>query len=131
MIGVQVKTENQTKRVAEAVERAAFKNLGHAAATIRRDAVESIVVAEGPSPPGTPPHTRRRQLKRAIRFDYDCRDRSAVVGPMASMVGESGAAHELGGEFRGEQYPQRPFMVPAMERNLDRFAGDWAGSIGD
>ena len=130
MFGFEVQTEDQTKRVIEAVERAAFRNLGHAAATIRKDAVESIVVAEGPSPEGTPPHTRRRQLKRAIRFDYDRQELTAVVGPMASIVGESGAAHELGGEFRGEDFPERPFMVPAMERNLDRFAGDWAGSIG-
>ncbi|HJS06195.1 MAG TPA: hypothetical protein VJ809_01000 [Pirellulales bacterium] len=130
MIGAEVKTENHTDRVIKAVDEAAFKNLGHAAATIRKDAVESIVVAEGPSPEGTPPHTRRRQLKRAIRFDYDKADQSAVVGPMASIVGESAAAHELGGDFHGQEFPERPFMVPAMEKNLDRFAGDWAGSIG-
>jgi phage gpG-like protein len=131
MIGAEVKTENHTQRVTDAVDQAAFKNLGHAAATIRKDAVESIVVAEGPSPEGTPPQTRRRQLKRAIRFDYDRSDQSAVVGPLESMVGESAAAHELGGEFRGQEFPERPFMVPAMDKNLDRFAGDWAGSVGD
>jgi hypothetical protein len=37
----------------------------------------------------------------------------------------------MGGEFRGHEYPERPYMAPALEKNLDRFAGDWAGSIGD
>jgi hypothetical protein len=37
----------------------------------------------------------------------------------------------MGGEFRGHEYPERPFMAPALEKNLDRFAGDWAGSIED
>lgn len=131
MIGLEVKTEDKTQHVVDATERATFRNLGHAAAAIRRDAVESIVVAEGPSPEGTPPHTRRRQLKRAIRFDNDRAAEEAVIGPMASLVGEAGRAHELGGEFHGNEYPERPYMAPALEKNLDRFAGDWAGSIGE
>jgi hypothetical protein len=131
MIGLEVKTEDNSQRVVSATERATFRNLGHAAAAIRRDTVESIVVAEGPSPVGTPPHTRRRQLKRAIRFDQDRQAQEAVIGPLASLVGEAGRAHELGGEFRGQEFPERPFMAPALEKNLDRFAGDWAGSIGE
>jgi hypothetical protein len=131
VIGIDIKIEDHTKRVADATERATFRNLGHAAAAIRRDAVESIVVAEGPSSPGTPPHTRRRQLKRAIRFDQDRVAQEAVVGPMASLVGEAGRAHELGGEFRGHEYPERSYMLPALEKNLDRFHSDWAGSIGE
>jgi hypothetical protein len=131
MIGLEVKTEDRTQRVTDAAERATFRNLGHAAAAIRRDTVESIVVAEGASAAGTPPLTRRRQLKRAIRFANDRAAGEAVVGPMASIVGESGRAHELGGEFRGHDYPERPFMAPALEKNLDRFAGDWQGSIGE
>jgi hypothetical protein len=131
MIGVEITTADTSQRVKDAAERTTFRNLGHAAAAIRRDAVESIVVAEGASPAGTPPHTRRRQLKRAIRFDNDRQAQEAVVGPMASLVGEAGRAHELGEEFRGHDYPERPFMAPALDKNLDRFAGDWAGAIGE
>jgi hypothetical protein len=131
MIGIDIKTEDKTQRVTDATERATFRNLGHAVAAIRRDVVESIVVAEGPSPAGTPPHTRRRQLKRAIRFANDRAAQEAVVGPMASIVGESGRAHEMGGEFRGHDFPERPYMAPALEKNLDRFAGDWQSAIGD
>ena len=83
MIGVEVKTEDQTKRVTDAAERAAFRNFGHAAARISKDAKESLVTAEGPSPPGTPPHTHQGAfLRRAIRFDATKED--AVIGPMAS-----------------------------------------------
>ena len=131
MIGLEVKTEDHTHRVVDATERATFRNLGHAAGRIRRDAIESIVVAEGASEPGTPPHTRRRQLNRAITFDNDRALQEAVIGPRASVVGEAGAAHEFGEEFKGIDYDERAYMGPALEKNVDRFAGDWAGSIGE
>ena len=130
MIGVDVKTENQTQRVTDAVERAAFRNFGHAAARISKDAKESLVTAEGPSPMGSPPHTHQgAHLRRAVRYDATKED--AVIGPLESIVGESGAAHELGQTFHGFTFDERPFMVPALEKNLDRFNQDWAGSIGE
>lgn len=139
---IRVLFQDTSKNVALAVERATFRNLGHAAATIRNDAIGSIVQAEGPSRPGTPPHThtggltkkgkiRRGQLQRAITFDYSKSERTAVIGPRATVVGTSGAAHEFGGVFKGQDYPVRAFMGPALERNLDRFAEDWRGSIGE
>lgn len=131
MIGFTVKTEDTTKRVADAAERAAFRNVGHAAAAIRKTAAESIIVDEGPSAEGTPPHTRRRQLNRAIRFDHDRKAQSAVVGPRASIVGEAGAAHEFGESFHGQMFEERPFMGPALDENQDRFADSWAGAIGE
>jgi phage gpG-like protein len=131
MFGLTVQLDDQTSRVQDAAEKAAFRNLGHAAASIRKTAIDEIIVAEGPSDPGTPPHTRRRQLKRAIKYDLDQAAESALIGPEASIVGEAGAAHEFGGEFRGEDYPERPFMGPALETNVDRFASEWAGSIGE
>lgn len=140
MIGTGFKFEDQTKRVTAASERTTFRNLPHAAAAIRKDAVGSIKQAEGPSAPGTPPHThtggvtkkgkvRKGNLQRAIAFDAN--KESAVIGPRESVVGLAGRAHELGEEFRGDDYPERPFMGPALEQNLDRFAGEWAGSIGE
>ncbi len=131
MFGLTFHVEEHTKRVQNAADQATFRNLGHAAASIRKTAIEEIIVAEGPSDPGTPPHTRRRQLKRAIKFDHDKASQTAVIGPEASVVGEAGAAHEFGGEFRGAEYPERPFMEPALEANVDRFASEWTGSIGE
>lgn len=131
MIGAKTTLIDNSKNVTKAVDKAAFRNMGHAAARITIDAKESIEVAPGPSPPGTPPHTRRKLLPRAIRYDYDRKAQSAVIGPRYSVVGEAGAAHEFGGEFRGDIFDERSFMAPALENNLGRFASDWAGSVGE
>lgn len=80
------------------------------------------------SPPGTPPYTNRGLIKRAIRFDAS-KD-GAVVGTLKSVFGTAGAAHEHGGQYKGGEYPQRPFMFPALERNAGRFAEAFRGSIG-
>lgn len=131
MFGLTATTEFDSRRVKAASDRGSFKNLGHAAATIRKEAVASIEVSPEPSDPGTPPHTKKRQLKRAIRFDVDKARQLAVIGPRESMVGESAAAHEHGGDFKGQDYDQRAFMFPALEANLDRVGDEWKGTIGE
>ena len=139
MVGTSFKFEDQTKRAATATDAAAFRNLGHAAATIRKDAVESIENEPGPSAPGDPPHThtggvtkkgkvRKGDLQKAIAYDAD--KESAVIGPRFSVVGLAGRAHELGESFHGEDFDERPYIGPALDRNLTRFAQDWEGSIG-
>lgn len=142
MIGFTFKTIDQFDRVLNAAEKAGFKNLGHAAASTRKTAIASIKEAPGASPPGTPPHTHTQKvtrrgktrlghLPRAIAFHHDRKEMRAVVGPRESVVGTAGAAHEHGGDYKGEEYPKRPTIVPALTQNLDRFASDWAGSIGE
>jgi phage gpG-like protein len=129
MIDVKVKVEINLKPVEKAVQKAKFENFRHAAQSISKDAKASLEKADGPSAPGTPPHTHKRVfLRRAIAYRYD-KD-SAVIGPRASIVAQAGAAHEFGGEYKGETYPQRPFMQPALERAIPRFAGSWSGSVG-
>ena len=120
---------DHTRQVLAAAERAARRTFARAAYRIMRDAKASIERSAEPSLPGDPPHTRRGQLRRAIR--YDATKDGAVIGPLASMMGGAGAAHEFGGAFRREQFPARPFMGPALERELDNFAGEFAGSIGE
>jgi hypothetical protein len=135
MFGLAVQIDNQFRRVASASDRATFRNLGHAAATVRKEAIASIEVSDEPSEPGTPPHTRPgrggRQLPRAIRYDVDRDIQSAIVGPVASRFGQAGRAHELGGFFKGDLFDPRPFMRPVLIDNLDRFAHEWRGSIGE
>lgn len=141
MLGIDIKFDDQTKRVKAAASDGTFRNLSHASAGIRKTAVESIEPGDGPSPPGSPPHThtqkltkkgkvRKGQLPRAIVFAVDKSKEEAVIGPRASVVGDAGEAHEFGGEFKGDDYPERPFMGPALEANEARFASGWAGSIG-
>lgn len=113
-----------------AEERARLENFRHAAGAIRKDAIASIIPDPlgRPSPAGTPVATRRGQAKRAILYAAD--KYGAVIGPSNRFVGTSMSAHEFGGEYKGEQYPRRPTMGPALERQTDRFAGSWRGSIG-
>jgi len=130
MFGATFKLIDTSKRVTAAADKAAFKNFAHAAARISKDAKASIEKTDGPSLPGSPPHTHRGSfLRRGIRFAAD--KQGAVIGPMASVVGEAGSAHEFGGEFKGSDFPERPFMGPALEQNIDRFASTWQGSIGE
>jgi phage gpG-like protein len=131
MIGLKIQITDNTKAVTAAADKAAFKNFRHAAASISRDVKATFEKApQGEaSEPGEPPHTHRgTYIKRAIRYDAD--GEGAVIGPAASAVDQVGALHEFGGEYKGQSYPARPFMGPALERALPRFAGEWAGSIG-
>lgn len=149
MFSAAVKIEDTTARVRQAADKAAYRNLGHAAASIRKQAKGSIkrspsrkgakrrggkrvrrATHEG-SPPGQPPYTQRGDLPRAILFDVDKAKESAVIGAAASRIGTAGEPHEHGGEYKGADYEARPFMQPALEDNADRFAADWQGSIGE
>ena len=52
-----------------------------------------------------------------------------IARPSHEIAGPVGMAHEFGGEFRGDEYPPRPFMGPALEKvkpGLPRF---WSGSV--
>lgn len=135
------KIENKFKRVQDAADKAAFRNIRRAAFqlfTVERD---SIKQADGPSAPGTPPHThtggftkkgkiKRGFLPRSFAYSADRSRKDAVIGPRASIVGESASAHELGGDYKGERYPERSFAKPALEKINPEFAGSFANSIG-
>lgn len=130
MITTKVKVEDKTKDLEKAAEKAAFNNFRHAAASISKDSKQSLERKEGPSEEGEPPHTHKGVfLRRAIRYAAD--KEGAVIGPMASIVGLAGRAHELGEVFHGTDYPERPFMQPALDRAVPRMAKDWQGSIGN
>ena len=129
MVGVKSKTRFDARKVKSAANRASFRNLGHAAAAIRLAARRGIRQRKKPSPPGTPPHTRKGRLKNAIKYAVDKGRQTAVIGPDVNVAGTSGSAHEFGGRYRREQYPRRPFMRPALEKVKDRLPAFWAGSV--
>ena len=126
---VVTKLVNDFERVRREADRAARNVFAKAAFRIFRDAQASIERSSTPSAPGSTPHTKRGQLKRSIR--YDATKDGAIIGPKASMVGTSGEVHEFGGSYRGGSFPERPFMGPALSRELDKFAGEFSGSIGE
>ena len=111
-------------RVAAAADKARKRIFAIMGFAIRKTAVGSIEQEHGPSDPGEPPHTHRRAfLRRAVL--YAANKDGVVIGPRMSVVGISGMAHEFGGKYGKGVYPERPFMRPAMEQNLSRFANEW------
>jgi len=129
IISATATVRDRTNRVTQAVDQAAFRNIGHAAASIAKDMRGSIEKGIGPSEVGTPPHTHKGSyLRRAIR--YAAGKREAVIGARYSVVAKSAAAHEHGQFYKGTQFPKRPFAVPALERGAPRFGGSFEGSVG-
>ncbi len=141
MFALKVQIKNMMPKVAAAEKKATFANFRHASARISKDAKASIKRSEKvpgsktlrvPAAPSKPPKTRLvpgHNLRGAIRWDAD--QQGGIIGPLHSIVGTVGEAHEFGVEYRGQDYAERPFMQPAMDKNLDRFAQNWAGSIGE
>ena len=121
------------RRVMQAVRRAEIRSLTHAAAAIRLHAVRSIRQSprSQPSAPGTPPHTRKGQLRRAILYALleENGFPVAIVGPSFDLAGLSGKAHEFGIHFRGVDFPARPFMGPALDVVSNRLPAFFRGSI--
>jgi hypothetical protein len=134
--------------VIDAVGVATAKNLSKAGSFIQRSARSSLRRRKKASAPGEPPsvHTRDRVATlKNIWFVFDPINKSVVVGPMklntSALVGSDQptvpALHEYGGSAvvgkgirkRRVRYPARPFMGPAMQRELPKFEGLWAKSI--
>ena len=155
MFGIQVKLTATPKRLEKATDKGAYKTLRHAAFSIRKSAIESMVFAKGPSKAGTPPHAHKGRLRRSILVAQDDKG-EVVVGPSYSRVKVGGRPPwlaqmlEHGGTFtrrkkrqnrgrpkKGEApqpmqtvtFPPRPFMQPALQRNLARFHREWKGAI--
>jgi hypothetical protein len=117
------------RKVRKKAEAGTFKSLNHAAAAIRLTARRSIRRSPKESAAGTPPHTRRGLLKRALLYKVDKGKMSAVIGPAYSIVGRSGSAHEFGGKYYGRKYPKRAFLGPALKVNKPRISRFWSASI--
>lgn len=143
---------DNSRAVVRVAEETGFKSLKHAAFSIRKSAVGSMVRAKGPSAPGTPPHRHRGRLAGAIRVGEEGGE--YVVGSSyAEMQGRQyppwmARMHEKGGTFgvnartgltsltksgkrrKAAVYPARPFMLPALERAVARFHESFGGGMG-
>jgi hypothetical protein len=95
--GAKVRIKDGFPKVARKAREASIKNLGRAGAYIRGVAAKSIKVAPEYSKPGHQPHSRKGQLKKAIRFSVEKQKQGVVIGPDVSTVGKIGRTHEFGG----------------------------------
>lgn len=129
MIGAKARSFFDAKPVQRKANDGSIKALGHAAAAIRLTARRSIKRSPTYSDPGKPPHTRRGLLREAVLYAVERDAVRAVIGPTYEKVGTSASAHEFGGRYRGDRYPARPFMGPALEAIRPRLPGFWAASV--
>jgi hypothetical protein len=150
MVEFDVKLDRfRDKETGQMVSGKMFKNAGHAAATVRKDAMASFKTSVSvtrrvrgkngkkvrrklyrPSKPGKAPGLASGRLQRSIAYEANQPGMSFAIGPRASTADQVGRAHEFGGMYKGGLYPERSFMRRAMERNQHRFAGQFAGRIG-
>ena len=123
------------RKVMRAVKRAEIRGISHAAAAIRLYAARSIRRSprNRPSRPGTPPRTRRGLLSKSILYALleESGTPTAIVGPSFNLVGLSGKAHEFGGAFRGNDYPARPYMRPALSVIASRLPSFFVDSVNE
>ena len=134
-----------SKEVVAATDKAARSVLSKIGAFIRREAKSSIRPGgkkHKASLPGQPPRSQTGLLKRFIFFGYDTSAQSVVVGP-AKLGGVKGkdAPHtlEYGGSTEASSFyakntkrvniVARPFMQPALNKNLPKLPAMWANSI--
>ncbi len=121
------------RKVGSAVDQAIVRSLYKQAAWTMKTARKSLEQSSQSSAPGTPPHTQTKRLSLAILFEVDKTQQVAVVGPSADRVSDVGAAHEFGGPYHGtagwQNYPERPFMRPALEDSRPNFADLYRDSI--
>ena len=129
MIGMHVKTRSYPELVRKRAKDATFRNLTHAAATLRMTARRSLRKRKKPSAPGQPPSSPTGRLRGSILYAVDRRRDYAVIGPSRNLIGPAGQEHEHGAHIRKERFPKRPFMGPAFERIRPRLARLWAGSV--
>jgi len=116
-------------RVEKAVDELTYHYLRYAGGYIRKVARSSMEKAEGPSPPGRPPHRHAGLLHRFLYFAFDPANRSVVVGPtlinrrspygrvtVPELLEYGGTVkRKAWGRRRTYRYPERPYMQPAFE----------------
>jgi hypothetical protein len=129
MFGMKCRSRFDARKVRKKADAGNFKSLNHAAAAIRLTARRSIRRSPKESAAGTPPHTRRGLLKRALLYNVDKSRMRAVIGPAYSIAGRSGSAHEFGGRYYGRKYPKRSFIGPALRKQESRISRFWSASI--
>ena len=128
---VQVRFDDQHEKVLARMAKNSVYSLKGAAYVVSQMAKARIVRAKKASRPGESPHTKGKpkSLRAAIAYHVDKTLPDAFIGPRGGKVGAVGRIHEQGGVRGKATYPKRPFMQPALEESLDRFVGQFRGSL--
>lgn len=131
-VGVEAAKElffNPTPLIS-ALDEAEAKFMSRFGAYVRKDANRSMRKSRTgrPSAPGRPPNAHKGGLKTFNYFYYDQKAHDVVIGPIRlprTRYAVPGL-HEFGGTVRPKgsyklaNYRARPFMRPALDKNLAR-----------
>ena len=132
------------KKVIDRTDRTTRRVLSKFGAFVRQTARRSIRKRKRISEPGKPPSSHVGLLKRRIFFGYDPGSRSVVVGPaplnqrspygdttVPELLEEGGRVRrrEKGGQTEVLHYKARPYMGPALEKELPQLPAMWRNSI--
>jgi len=133
-------------KVQRAVDRARRRALSKAGAFVRQRARTSMRRWRGSSAPGSPPHAHEGSLRRLLFFAYDPSADSVVVGPVGFRRSDAPNTLEFGGaatvtrrrnrrdgkrvvESRRVRIEARPYMGPALRKELPNLPKPWASSV--
>ena len=119
MITMKCKTDFRADLMRTLVEKGNRAALVKAGAYTRGKAMHSIEISADASDPGSPPHSRTGQLRRAVAYGLfrDGSTPGVAVGATASVIGQIGHTHEVG----DTEPPKKP---PALRKN------NWVLAIG-
>ena len=140
MIGITTKaTFFDRKAVTGAVDRTTRRVLSKFGAFVRTGARSSIRKRRAVSAAGQPPSSHAGLLKKLIYFGYEPTRKSVVIGPTPlhgtakapPLLEEGGTVdrRDRKGRRRRLRYRARPFMGPALKRELPKLPAMWAGSV--
>jgi len=130
--------------VLDAVDKAQRRVLSRFGAFVRRTAKTSIRKSKKVSEAGKPPRSHTGLLKQFIFFAYDPETGGVVIGPerLNAKIGSAPEVLEYGGTnvvatYRRRKVAQkrtirvaaRPFMNPALQKELPGLPAMWAGSV--
>ena len=132
-------------KIQRAVSAARRRALSRAGAFIRQTARTSMRRRRGSAPPGSPPHVHEGSLRRLLFFAYDPQADSVVVGPVGFRKSTAPSVLEFGGravltrrgrrggrrvvESRRVRIEARPYMGPALRKELPNIPKAWASSV--
>jgi hypothetical protein len=127
--------------VTQAVDRATRRVLSKFGAFVRTTARSSLRRRKRVSEPGQPPSSHTGLVKRFLYFGFDAVRKSVIVGPAKLNKPEPRVLEllEQGGQIRRRSrrtrklethvYRARPFMGPALRRELPKLPAMWRNSI--
>lgn len=139
MLTVQatIELEDTFNKVLAQIDRQVKRGMAYIGEDHVRTAVDSMPEAEGPAKKNMPPHRHTGTLASSVAWAWDGKAR-IVFGTLFSVVGLRGAWLEFGGrpleegqkgKPRKRKLLPHPFIRPARDANLDKFAPAVAGSF--